>query len=61
MAKEPAIVKTHVQKKDFSYTKGNVQLSFTLRVDNSSELRPFRDLLAEALKDVDEVVATLKN
>jgi len=53
MAKKPeGVVKNSVQRKEFSYSFGGTQLSFTLRVDNTSELRPFLKLLQTAVEEV---------
>ena len=39
--------------KHFSYSKGNVNLSFTLRTDIKTELKDFLELLKVATKEVD--------
>lgn len=47
-------VKTgHTETKNFSYTKGDVELAFSLRTDIKNQLRDFRELLKEGLEDVD--------
>ena len=38
--------------KAFTFSKGNVTLSFTLNIDSKTQLTDFRDLLEEALKEV---------
>jgi hypothetical protein len=60
-AKSEQVVSNSVQRKEFSYSVGGVQLSFTLRVDNSSELRPFLKLLEKATTDVVAEIGNLKN
>lgn len=55
------IVKTITEKKEFSYKNGVCNLSFTLRVDNSSELKGFRSCLEEAMKNIDEILKGMKN
>lgn len=40
-------------KKTFSYKKGTVNLSFTLNVDNKSEMKVFKELMLKALQDID--------
>ena len=44
----------HAVKKQFNYSKGDVQLKFTLRVDISSELKTFKELLEKAIEDISE-------
>lgn len=51
--------KTLTLKKDFSYTKGECTLNFTLELD-SKKVRDFRECLAEALKDIDEILEQLE-
>ena len=53
--------KSIITRKEFSYSKKGVNLNFTLRVDNSSELKPFKSLLEEAVKDIDEILKGMKN
>lgn len=55
-------VKTeHIENKKFVYTKNNVNLSFTLRIDVKNELADFRDLLAKAIEDVDAELEAMSN
>lgn len=62
MKKKPeGVVKNQVQRKEFSYTLEDTRLSFTLRVDNTSELRPFLKLLATAQEDIQKEIDGLKN
>ena len=49
------LVKTITEKKEFSYKNGICNLSFTLRVDNTSELKDFRSCLEAAMSDIDEL------
>lgn len=60
MAKD-LIVKQLTKRQEFNYSKKGVQLNFTLRIDNSSELRPFKECMEEAVKDLDEIIKSLKN
>lgn len=53
--------KVIVDRKDFSYSKKGVSLKFNLRIDNSSELRPFKSCLEEAIKDIDTILEGMKN
>jgi hypothetical protein len=51
------MVKSSLEKKlstnkNFSYKKGNVELSFTLNTDNTSQLSDFYSCLNEAINDV---------
>lgn len=55
------LTKSLVTRKEFSYIKDKVELKFTLRIDNSSELRPFKECLQEAIKDIDEILEGIKN
>ncbi len=61
MAKKSEMQKSEVSRKEFGFTKDGVQLNFTLRVDNTSELRPFKECLSAALESVDQEIAKLKN
>lgn len=61
MAKKEEVVKTSVQRKEFSYSFGGTTLSFTLRVDNTSELRPFLKLLQIAVVEITAEIEKLKN
>ncbi len=54
-------IKSIILRKEFSYTQKGVSLKFTLRVDNSSELRAFHSCLAEAKKDIEEILKGMKN
>jgi hypothetical protein len=46
----------HVVTKSFSYSKDDVTLAFSLRVDNKSQLKAFEELLVEALAEVREEI-----
>jgi soluble cytochrome b562 len=59
--KKSILQKAFIERKEFSYRKDSAQLNFTLRTDNSSELRDFRECLAEAIKDIDEIIKEMKN
>ena len=59
--KDDLLIKSVISKKDFSYQKGECSLGFTLKVDNSSELRDFRFCLEQAIKDIDEILEGMKN
>lgn len=52
------VKKIIVEKRDFSYSKGNVSLSFTLISDKES-LDDFKSCLNEAVKDIDEILIKL--
>ncbi len=56
-----SLTKIITAKKEFSYKNGVCNLSFTLRVDNSSELKDFRACLDTAIKDIDEILKGMKN
>ena len=55
------LVSESITRKEFKYSKDGVSLSFSLRVDNSSELRPFRECLEKALVDVINQISEMKN
>ena len=61
MAKKEPMVKENIIRKEYSYTKNGVNLKFTLRIDNSSELRPFKECLEEAILDLDNELKGMKN
>jgi hypothetical protein len=42
----------HVVNKTFNYSKDEVKLIFTLRVDTKSQLKDFKELLIKALEDI---------
>lgn len=42
----------HNITKQFDYSKGDVSLKFSLRIDIKSQLRDFKELLGKALIDV---------
>ncbi len=56
-----ALQKTIIDRKQFSYTKKGCNLNFNLRVDNSSELKPFKECMEQAIKDIDEILKGMKN
>ncbi len=60
-SRKDSLVKSITARKDFSYTKKGCNLKFNLRVDNSSELRPFKICLEEAIKDIDEILKEMRN
>lgn len=43
-------------QKNFSYKKGDVNLSFTLRTDIKTELKDFVEILKVAIKEVEEEI-----
>lgn len=59
--KKNIVIKENILRKEYSYSKNGVKLSFTLRIDNSSELRPFKDCLQEAVIDLTEQLEGMKN
>lgn len=61
MSKKEITTKEITTSKQFSYSKKDISLDFNLKVDNSSELRDFRDILTQALKDVNEEIDKMKN
>ncbi len=59
--KKDILTKSIIGRKDFSYSKKGCNLRFNLRIDNSSELRPFKSCMEEAIKDIDEILEGMKN
>ena len=53
--------KSIITRKEFSYSKKGTNLNFNLRVDNSSELKAFKDCMIEAIRDIDELLKGRKN
>ena len=47
-------------KRFFDYSKGNINLNFSLRIDVKKDLHTFRELLEQAIKDVDETLNQIK-
>ena len=43
--------------KNFSYSKGEVSLSFSLRLDHERQLEDFKEILEVALKEVTEDIS----
>lgn len=54
--KKEIIIRNVATKKDFSYSKGNCSLTFTLSVDVKKEVKDFRELLLKAVEDIDETL-----
>jgi len=55
------VIKSITGRKDFSYSKKGVDLKFSLRTDNTSELKPFKSCLEAAVKDIEEILEGMKN
>jgi hypothetical protein len=55
------LTKTLSTHKDFSYAHKGVSLKFALPIDDSSSLRPFKECLEEAIKDIDLILEGMKN
>ena len=61
MSNKKLLTKNHIENKSFNFSKGNVNLSFTLRIDVKSELQDFKELLKEAIIDIEEEVAVFNS
>ena len=61
MSKKNVLIKSFVERREFSYKQDNVALTFSLRVDNSHELRNFRLCLQEAINDIDDMLKNRKD
>ncbi len=46
----------HVTNRTFSYSKGDVSLNFTLRIDIKDQLKDFKELLEKAVEEVSEEI-----
>ena len=46
----------HQDNRTFSYSKGDIKLNFTLRIDTKSQLKDFKELLLKAVDDVSEEI-----
>jgi hypothetical protein len=53
---KPPVRNTHITRRDFEYSLGQVSLNFTLRIDIKEELTTFRKLLIMALEDVEKEI-----
>lgn len=61
MTKEKAVLHSEaIQRKEFTYTLGDVSLKFTLRTDIKSELKAFRELASHAVEDIDAELEKIK-
>lgn len=59
-SKKPVLQAATVQRKDYSYTLGNIKLSFTLRTDVKMELKAWLDLMERAREDIVKDLAEMK-
>lgn len=53
MSNKKLLIKNHIESKSFNFSKGSVNLSFTLRIDIKSELQDFKELLDQAVIDIE--------
>lgn len=60
MSNKTILEKVSVDRREFKYKKGLVELNFTLRIDIKQELKDFRELLADATADLDKLIPTIK-
>lgn len=51
-----ALQTNHREQKNFAYTKGNVNLSFSLFADVKTDLKDFLEILAQSMKDVQKLL-----
>ena len=54
------LVRNNTESKNFSYSKGDVSLNFTLRIDVQTQLSDFKELMLVALDDVSAELNRLK-
>ncbi len=50
------LLTNNTTSKNFSYTKGEVSLNFSLRTDIKQGLKNFKELLIKALEDITEEI-----
>lgn len=55
------VKKEIINRKEFFYSKEGVKLNFTLNVNNSLEIKPFKECLEEAIRDLSEIIKDMKN
>ena len=60
MPKNKQVNSDFVDRREFTYSKGKVSLSFNLRTDIKTELAEFKILLEEAILDVGEVLEDIE-
>ena len=46
----------HKTNRTFNYSKGDVNLAFTLRIDTKDQLKDFKELLEKSLEDITEEI-----
>lgn len=56
---KPMMVRENIQRKQYTYSVGGVQLQFTLRTDVKSEMKTWLELMARAKTDVEEDLKAL--
>ena len=56
MSNKKLLIKNHIESKSFNFSKGSVNLSFTLRIDIKSELQDLKELLDQAVIDVNKEI-----
>ena len=56
MFKKNILQNNTTTQKNFSYSKGNVSLSFNLRTDIKQDLKDFLELLKVAILEVDKEI-----
>ena len=56
MSNKKLLTKAHTENKSFNFSKGSVNLNFVLRTDIKSQLQDFKELLQQAIFDVDKEI-----
>ena len=56
MSNKKLLIKNHIENKSFNFSKGSVSLDFTLRTDIKSQLQDFKEILQQAIFDVDKEI-----
>ena len=59
MNKKAIMARESIQRKEYIYSIGGVQLKFTLRTDVKSEMKTWLELMARAKTDVEEDLKAL--
>jgi len=50
--KAAKLTENHSTHKQFNYTKGEVSLSFSLKINNKGQMEDFKEILTKALSDL---------
>jgi len=57
---KPVLQAKTIQRKEFDYTLGGVNLNFKLRTDVKVELKAFKELMERGIEDINAELAAMK-